>query len=153
MWNEVDWVGTSMGGLIGMMLAAQSGNPIRRLVVNDIGAFVSKEGLARIRAYVGLDPTFELGGGVRGSRAEQRRSIRRPQDRRAMAQARPRLVLRKKPDGGYGFNYDPRIGDAFKAGPIQDVDLWPVWDALRCPTFLLRGEGIGTSCRARLQRP
>jgi len=51
-------VGTSMGGLIGMMLAAQPGNPIRKLVLNDIGPFLSKVGLERIRDYVGLDPTF-----------------------------------------------------------------------------------------------
>ena len=47
---------------------------------------------------------------------------------------------RKKPEGGYGFNYDPRLGDPFKEGPVNDVDLWPVWDAVQCPTLLLRGE-------------
>jgi pimeloyl-ACP methyl ester carboxylesterase len=55
--ESVDWIGTSMGGLIGMMLAAQPGSPIRKLVINDIGPLVSKIGLARIRDYVG-DPTF-----------------------------------------------------------------------------------------------
>ena len=45
--ESVDWIGTSMGGLIGMMLAAQPGSPIRKLVINDIGPFVSKVGLAQ----------------------------------------------------------------------------------------------------------
>jgi pimeloyl-ACP methyl ester carboxylesterase len=135
--QEVDWLGTSMGGLIGMMLAAQPGGPIRRLVVNDIGALVSKEGLSRIGSYVGLDPTFDsieaFAAAVRINAA--------PFGLNTDAQWRKLAIdsLREKPDGGYGFNYDPHIGDAFKAGPIQDVDLWPVWDALRCPTLLLRG--------------
>src|SRR5258708_7125512 len=55
---EIDWVGTSMGGLIGMMLAAQPGTPIRRLVVNDVGPLIAKEGLERIATYVGEDPSF-----------------------------------------------------------------------------------------------
>ena len=41
---------------------------------------------------------------------------------------------RKRPKGGYGFAYDPRIGDPFKAGPVSDVDLWPVWDGIERPT-------------------
>jgi len=56
--ENVDWLGTSMGGLIGMMLAAQAGNPIRKLVLNDIGPYVSKVGLERLRGYVGLDRPF-----------------------------------------------------------------------------------------------
>ena len=55
---RVDWVGTSMGGLIGMMLAAQANSPIRRLVINDIGPFIPKAGLERIAGYVGKDPRF-----------------------------------------------------------------------------------------------
>jgi pimeloyl-ACP methyl ester carboxylesterase len=61
--EAISLVGTSMGGLIGMMLAAQPGTPIRRLVVNDIGPLIAKEGLLRIASYVGADPVFaDLGG-------------------------------------------------------------------------------------------
>ena len=56
--DSVDWVGTSMGGLIGMMLAAQPGNPIRKLVLNDIGPFLSKVGLERIGDMSGLTRPF-----------------------------------------------------------------------------------------------
>jgi pimeloyl-ACP methyl ester carboxylesterase len=45
---------------------------------------------------------------------------------------------RERP-GGFGFAYDPRIGDAFKQGPLEDVNMWPVWEAVRCPTLVLRG--------------
>lgn len=135
--EEVDWVGTSMGGLIGMMLAAQPGSPIRRLVINDVGALVAKEGLARIGSYVGADPTFDTAeafeAAVRANAA--------PFGLKTEAQWRKlaRDSMREKPGGGYGFNYDPRIGDAFKGAPAEDVNLWPVWDAIPCPTLLLRG--------------
>src|SRR5258708_39873441 len=55
---EIDWIGTSMGGLIGMMMAAQPGTPIRRLVVNEVGPLIAEEGFRRIAAYVGADPVF-----------------------------------------------------------------------------------------------
>jgi len=54
----VDWVGTSMGGLLGIAIAAQPGSPIARLVVNDAGPVIEPAALARIGTYVGLDPTF-----------------------------------------------------------------------------------------------
>ena len=56
--DNVDWLGTSMGGIIGMIVASQPGTPIRKLVLNDIGPFLAKAGLERIASYVGLDPTF-----------------------------------------------------------------------------------------------
>src|SRR5258708_7287546 len=56
--EAVDWVGTSMGGLIGLMLAAMPESPIRRLVLNDIGPFIPKAALERMAGYVGKDPAF-----------------------------------------------------------------------------------------------
>lgn len=136
--DSLDWIGTSMGALIGMMLAAQKDSPIRRLVLNDAGAFMSADGLNRIGRYVGGDRTFEsieaMETAVRANNA--------PFGPLTDAQWRKMTIdsSRRKPDGGYGFNYDPRLGDPFKAGPIGDVDLWPVWDAVRRPTLVLRGE-------------
>src|SRR5262245_33384600 len=56
--DAVDWVGTSLGGVIGMALAAQGGTPVRRMVLNDCGPVISHASLERIGAYVGLVPTF-----------------------------------------------------------------------------------------------
>ena len=50
---EIDWIGTSLGGILGMTMAAQPNTPIRKLVVNDVGAFIDKAALARISGYVG----------------------------------------------------------------------------------------------------
>jgi pimeloyl-ACP methyl ester carboxylesterase len=135
--GEVDWVGTSMGGLLGMMMAAKPRSPIRRLVINDIGAVVAKEGLARIGSYVGQDPSFR---DLHELEAELRHlfpslgSLSDLQWRELAMQG-----ARQKPDGSLGFAYDPRIGDPFRTEPEADIDLWPVYDAVRCPTLLLRG--------------
>lgn len=135
--EEVDWVGTSMGGLIGMLLAAQPGSPIRRLVINDVGPLIAKEGLARIGSYVGQDPSFRDLGELEATLRQLAASFGPLSD----AQWRHLAThsVRRKPDGSLGFAYDPHIGDAFRAAPPADIDLWPSYDAIRCPTLLLRG--------------
>jgi pimeloyl-ACP methyl ester carboxylesterase len=135
--ESVDWIGTSMGGLIGMMMAAQPGAPIRRLAINDIGAFVPKAGLERLGSYVGLDlsfPSLEAMEKVIRQNYTTFGPLTDSQMRRMTE-----VSARKRPDGSYGFAYDPSISAVFKSAPIQDVDLWRVWDAVRCPTLLLRG--------------
>ena len=134
--SGVDWVGTSMGGLLGMALAAM-GAPIRKLVLNDIGALVPKVGLERIASYVGLDPSF---ADLPALEATLRR-IAAPFGPLTDAQWRHLAThsVRRKSDGSIGFNYDPKIGDTVRQGPIEDVALWPTWEAIRCATLLLHG--------------
>ena len=133
---EIDWVGTSMGGLIGMMMAAQPGTPIRRLIVNDIGPLIAVEGLQRIATYVGADPVFADLGELEAYLRAVSASFGTLSDAqwRHMAEH----GARRRPDGTLGRAYDPAIAEAFKA-VTGDVDLWPVWDAIRCPTLVLRG--------------
>ena len=134
---EVDWIGTSMGGLIGMMLAASNGHPVRRMVINDVGPLIPKAALERIAEYVGQSWSF-------GSQAEAEGHVRRTYGEFGdLTDAQWRKLtedsLRPGPDGGYLSNYDPQIGAAFVGQPLEDVDLWPVWDRLSCPVLLLRG--------------
>ncbi len=136
--SEVDFVGTSMGGLIGQMLAAQPKSPIRRLVLNDVGPFVAKAPLDRIVDYVGIDPIFEdvaaveaylrflyPGFGVLPNACW-----------RAMAEHGHRV----RPDERLGLAYDPGIGQALKAAPVEDIVLWPLWDRIPGPVLTLRGQ-------------
>lgn len=134
--ETVDWVGTSMGGLIGMMLAVRPGTPIARLVINDVGPFLPKAALARLAEYVGLDPLFP-------DRAAGEAYLRRvfapfgaldDGDWRALA----RHGL-EPAEGGFRLAYDPALRQGLLAAQDQDVDLWPVWDAIRVPTLLLWG--------------
>jgi len=133
---SVDWLGTSMGGLIGLMLAAQPLSPIRRLILNDVGPLVPKAALERIGSYVGQDPRFESIAGVEA----YLRRVHEPFGRLSDAQwAHLALHSARPAQGGYSLAYDPAIARAFQAGPIADVDLWPLWDRIACPVLILRG--------------
>ncbi len=135
--ETLDWLGTSMGGLIGLQLAALADSPIERLVLNDVGPFIPKAALERINAYVGEDPRLP---DRKAAEAWMRRTYA-PFGKLSDAQwaHMTEQSFVPAPEGGFMLHYDPGIAEAFKAGPIRDVDLWPVWDALRCPTLVLRG--------------
>jgi len=135
--ETVDFIGTSMGGIIGMMLAAMPGSPIRRLVLNDVGPFIPVAALQRIAGYVGADPVF-------GSIDEIERYYRlvhapfgalTDDQWRHMADTSHRV----RADGSIGLGYDPAIAEAFEAAPLADVDLWPFYDQITCPTLVIRG--------------
>ena len=135
--DSVDWLGTSMGGIIGMIVASQPGNPIRKLVLNDIGPYLAKAGLERIASYVGIDPTFPSLEAFEEAIRKLAASFGPLTDDQWRKMASD--TAQRKPGGGWGFAYDPRIADAFKTGPIKDVDMWPMWDAIQSPTLVLRG--------------
>jgi pimeloyl-ACP methyl ester carboxylesterase len=140
--ERVDWVGTSMGGLIGLGVAALEGSPLRRLVLNDVGPRIQAEALQRIGAYLGQPARF-------GSEQEAAQAIwaisqgfgpHTPEQ--WLALTRPLL----KPDGsgGFLFRYDPAIAVPFRAitpeiAAFGEAALWRAYDSLRLPTLLLRG--------------
>jgi pimeloyl-ACP methyl ester carboxylesterase len=133
----IDWVGTSMGGLIGMLFAGLPGAPVRRLVLNDVGPVLPKAALVRIGEAVESDPAFS-------SRDELEAYLRRVHAGLGpLSDAQWRQLTahsaRTRADGRLGLAYDPKIGEPFRAGPLKDVDFWPFYDRLRCPTLVLRG--------------
>ncbi|MDH3738414.1 MAG: alpha/beta hydrolase [Alphaproteobacteria bacterium] len=135
--DRIDWIGTSMGGLIGIMLAAMENSPIRRLVINDVGPFVPKAALERIGAYMSQDNRFaDL-----AAFETHLREVYAPFGPLSDDQWRRMATLgaRKNEDDSISPSYDPAIANAFCQGPLMDVDLWPVWDAISCPTLVLRG--------------
>jgi len=132
----VDIVGTSMGGLIGMMLAAQPEAPLRRLVINDVGPFIPKAALERILDYLGRDPRFP---DLAAAEVYHRRVYRSFGDL-SDAQWRYMTETSVRRDGeGWRLHYDPRIAEPLRAAELADVDLWALWDAIACPTLVLRG--------------
>jgi pimeloyl-ACP methyl ester carboxylesterase len=133
---EVDWIGTSMGGLIGMMLAAQPNSPIRRLVVNDIGPFIPRQALLRLADYVGKDPLFDDLAGLEAYLRRIHAPFGRLHD--DAWQHLAQYGHRRLPGGRYGLAYDPAIARGFEAA-AGDIDLSAVWDAVRCPVLVLRG--------------
>jgi pimeloyl-ACP methyl ester carboxylesterase len=139
---EVDLVGTSMGGIIGMALAAAPTPPgarpaVRRLVLNDIGGWVPKEALAPIGAYLGAPPeTFpDLPALERHLRyIHQGFGPLTDEQWAHLARHSARAV-----QGGFVMHYDPAIATPFLAGAAADLDLWVLYDAVTCPTLVLRG--------------
>ncbi|MDA0275623.1 MAG: alpha/beta hydrolase [Proteobacteria bacterium] len=136
--EAVHWVGTSMGGLIGMALAAQPNTPVRRFVINDAGPVIAKVSLERIATYVGIAPTFPS-----IDAADQYvRAISTTFGPHSHAQWRflTEVVVRRNDDGSWRMHYDPKLAEPFRAlMPEKDLELWPLWDAVRCPTLALRG--------------
>ncbi|NIA67019.1 alpha/beta hydrolase [Pelagibius litoralis] len=134
--QAVDWVGTSMGGLIGMMLAAMPGNPIRRLVVNDVGAFIPKNALLRIFEYFGKDPYFPDLAAAEVYLREIYRSFGDLMDEQWCHLTETSL---RRDGAGWRLHYDPQIAAPLEALEVDDLDLWSFWDAITCPVLLLRG--------------
>lgn len=135
--SRIHWVGTSMGALIGMMLAAQPQSPIRRLVMNDAGPFIPRGALQRIGAYVGKDPRFATVEELEQNLRKYCSSFGPLTDLQWRHLATH--SSRRHPDGSVGFHYDPDIAEPFRAGLFYDVDLWPLWDRVQCPVLIMRG--------------
>jgi len=139
--DEVHWVGTSMGGLIGLGLAALPQSPIRKLVLNDVGPTIEAAALQRIGTYLGqplrwasVDEAADYLWSISASFGPHSRE-------QWLALTRPML----KPDGdGFKLHYDPAIAAPLRAvtpemAKVGEAMLWASYDALRCPTLLLRG--------------
>jgi len=139
--EQVDWVGTSMGGLIGMALACQPETPVARLVLNDVGPVVTGVSLQRIGDYLGSAPRFA----DMGEAEAFVRSVCAPFGALSDVQWRHLTVhvMRATADGRVEVAYDPGLAQPFRdmwlASGGKDVELWPLYDGIRCPTLLLRG--------------
>ena len=131
------WLGTSMGGAIGLHAAAGVlAGRINRLVLNDIGPEVAAPALARIRSYAGNPPAFATVSELE----TYFRAVYQPYGVLTDAQWR-RLTetsVRRLPDGRVTPHYDPAMVRQFIAHPT-DYDQWPAWDALQIPVLVLRG--------------
>jgi pimeloyl-ACP methyl ester carboxylesterase len=137
--KKIDWVGTSLGGLIGIVLAGLPGSPIRRIVINDIAPYLPWAGLSRIGQYVTNTPKgfsdldeaeayFRMVLAPYGLLADDHwrhiteHSVEWDQD-----QQRYRVLC------------DPQIARAFRNPWHYSLDLWKYWRAIDVPILVLRG--------------
>jgi len=137
--ETVHWVGTSLGGLIGMALAALPGSPITRLVLNDVGPVVTHASLVRIGSFLGKWPPLPT---IEAAEAYVR-NVSAPFGPHSDAEWRflTKNVVRENPDGSLRMHYDPSVAVFFAAHlPAHDVEQWPLYERIRCPTLVIRGE-------------
>jgi pimeloyl-ACP methyl ester carboxylesterase len=158
--KRIDWVGTSMGGLIRMLLAAKPGSPIRRLVLNDVGPFVSWGSLYRLKGHVGGGRSFPSVAAAESWIREVCAPFGRLSDKQWRHLARHSVFAAGK--GDYQLRYDPGIGETmrghsdpeFPLGPnfLTGVDLWSTWAQVRCPVLVLRGADSDVLTRTTVDR-
>ncbi|MBC7860885.1 MAG: alpha/beta hydrolase [Burkholderiaceae bacterium] len=149
--QSVAWFGTSMGGLIGMGLASLPDSPVDKLVLNDIGPTLAPEALRRIGDYIGQDlrfASFEEG-------AAYIRAVSLSFGEHTEAEWRKLAadVLRQAPDGSWARHYDMGLALPFQTATPESAKadealLWATYDAIRCPTLLVRGADSDLLSRA-----
>ncbi len=136
--TQAAWLGTSMGGAIGLHAAAGSlRGCITRLVLNDIGPEIAPAAVQRIRSYAGNPPAFDTVQELE----RYFRTIYKPYGWLSDSQWRQltETSLRRLDDGRVTPHYDPAMVMQFEHHP-QDYDQWPAWDTLTLPVLCLRGE-------------
>jgi pimeloyl-ACP methyl ester carboxylesterase len=142
---QVDWVGTSMGGLIGLALAALQGSPVRRLVLNDVGPVIEPAALQRIGTYLGVPVFWRTVEEAAQALWAISQGFGPHTPEQWLALTRPQLVPAEQ-DGVAGFklHYDPAIAVPVRATTPEmaatgQAMLWHMYDSLQCRTLLLRG--------------
>ena len=135
---KVEWVGTSMGGLLGLLLASESNSPISRLVLNDVGAFVPGDALREIASNLKAPKSFAsmeaLTAHLKRTHSDWGSITEQQWAHLARHHARP-------VDGRFALHYDPRIASIAQPTPFAPgLSLWSSWYRVRCPVLLIRGE-------------
>lgn len=137
----VEWVGTSMGGLLGLVLAAEPRSPIVRLVLNDVGAFVPADALAAIGRNLRAPERFESMAALEAHVRHTHREWGPMTDEQWSHLARH--AVRRLADG-YALHYDPRIASYVRPPPFAPgLSFWSAWHRVRCAVLLVRGRTSG----------
>ena len=150
--EQVDWVGTSLGGLVGMTLAAQPGHPIRRLLLNDIGPFIPSAALRRLGRYI--DAPVRHFASLAEAELHHRQTLA-PFGALGEAEWRHLTEHSLKPAvgrPGFEMRYDPAIARTYHPWQYFNVDLWSSWRRIDCPVRVLRGADSDFISTATCQR-
>ena len=140
--EQVDWLGTSMGGLIGIALAGQPDAPVRKLVINDVGPRLDAAAVARIGTYVGAPITFA----TLDEAIDYVSVVAAPFGLKTREDWRELVEPALRRDGErWALHYDPAIAIPFKSVTTEsaaaaEAAMWQLYDNIRCPTLVVRGE-------------
>ncbi len=139
--GEVHWVGTSMGGLIGLGVASLQGAPLKSLVMNDVGPAIAASALARIGTYLGQPQSFASLEEAADYLLTISQGFGKHTREQWLALSKPMV---REQNGRFVPHYDPAIAVPFRAitpeiAAAGEAALWHAYDSLRLPTLLLRG--------------
>ena len=140
--KPVAWVGTSLGGICGMMLAGTQNTPLTRLVLNDVGPHIPAVSLKRIRDYLSAAPErFVSMAAVEAHLRLVHAPFGPLTDAQwaHLARYSARQVLDQTGEGAFAMHYDPKIVEPLLASVPIDVDMWPLWEMIRLPRLVIRG--------------
>jgi len=143
--KSIDWLGVSLGGLLGFMIAAEDDTPIKRLIVNDVGPEVPQAALDFIYRVIKRTYTFnsleEFENRLRATRGKFWGPMNDIHwQHMAKHNYRPikaGIIFKREK---ITYAYDPKISHIFKTAPTGSEDLWPIWNKINCPTLILHGE-------------
>jgi pimeloyl-ACP methyl ester carboxylesterase len=142
--RDVDWIGTSLGGICGMIVAATPGAPVRKLVLNDVGPFIPAEALKRIATYMVASSDSKIMASYPDLETLERhlRLVHAPfgplTDQQWADMARN--SARTLPGGRFAMHYDPKIAEPMRGHEPPDIDMWAFWNRIQVPRMVIRGE-------------
>jgi pimeloyl-ACP methyl ester carboxylesterase len=135
--TSITWVGTSLGGLLGMYLASQQNSPITSLILNDVGPVVPRSAIARIAKYAAGDVTFP---NLDVAQQYMRRIFATGEDLSDEVWCNlTQHSVKLQPDGSYALAYDPKVSSSMFKFWFTGVHLWPIWERIKCPVLILWG--------------
>ncbi|MFI4956374.1 MAG: alpha/beta fold hydrolase [Gammaproteobacteria bacterium] len=136
--KKVDFLGASLGGILGMLITVQPNSPIQRLLLDDIGPIIKKESANRLSEEVESNPTFKSLGELKDflKHVYATTGTMEPYHWDHLL-AHDHISL---PDGTYARAYDPQLFMSFLPMLHGDIAFWPVFKAIHIPIFVLHGE-------------
>ncbi len=138
--KNIDYIGTSMGGIIGMSIAALPYSPIRKLILNDVGASIDAAGLERIARYSVKEPVFDSYSELKNYLMEISADFGNLPDE--VWEFFIRTSSQKNDNGKYILKRDARLSRPFNKSfqKFGNIDLWHIWNNVKLPTLVLHGE-------------
>ncbi|MBH68630.1 MAG: alpha/beta hydrolase [Rhodospirillaceae bacterium] len=131
--SQMDWLGTFTGGVMGILLASREDTPIRRLILNDIGAYVSAASIKKFLNMLGPRPVFNNLGETEKYFRKVYSGIGVVDDSKWSHFIIHSII--REPDRSYSLHYDPEV-----LSELEPIDVWDAYDKIKCPVLLLRGE-------------
>ncbi len=137
--QSIDLLGTSMGGIVSMVMAGRRNSPIRKLILNDVGPYIPKEIFAAVAMHERIKP---LGYSSLGEAVEFHKEYCSGFGPMSDEQWCDFTLcgMKRNVDGMYVYDYNDQVHQkVLNDSPKQDIDLWSVWDKISCPVLVLRG--------------